>query len=67
LTGTTYWHNSGVDTVLSLLSSDQEQTLGQDDEAGMVIAQEMDFISLRNLNKHKVKFILKGQTAPAST
>lgn len=40
------WHNSGVDMVLSLLSSDEEQTLGLDDEAETVRTQDMDFISL---------------------
>jgi hypothetical protein len=54
--------------LLSLLSSDQEQTLRLDDEAGTVRAQDMDFISLpSNLNEHKIKFALKGQTVPAST
>ena len=28
-----HWHHSGVDTVLSLLSPDEEQTLGLNDEA----------------------------------
>lgn len=41
-----HWHHSGVDTVLSLLSSDEEHTLGLDDELDTVRAQDMDFISL---------------------
>jgi protein-tyrosine phosphatase len=41
-----HWHHSGVDTVLSLLSPDEEQTLGLGDEADAVRAQDMDFISL---------------------
>jgi protein-tyrosine phosphatase len=41
-----HWHHSGVDTVLSLLSPDEEQTLGLGDEAETVRAQDMDFISL---------------------
>jgi protein-tyrosine phosphatase len=41
-----HWHHSGVDTVLSLLSPEEEQTLGLDDEADAVRAQDMDFISL---------------------
>ena len=40
------WHRSGVDTVLSLLSPDEEQILGLANEADMVKAQNMDFISL---------------------
>ncbi len=40
------WHDSGVDIVLSLLSPDEEQTLGLGNEADAVKAQEMDFLSL---------------------
>jgi predicted protein tyrosine phosphatase len=40
-----HWHHSGVDTVLSLLSPDEEHTLGLGKEAGAVRAQGMDFIS----------------------
>lgn len=40
------WHHSGVDTVLSLLSPDEEQTLELEDEGDTVSAQDMDFISL---------------------
>jgi len=54
--------------VLSLLSPNEGETLGLDNEVGTVIAQDMDFISLRgNLEKHRVKFTLKGQPAPTST
>ena len=41
-----HWHHSGVDTVLSLLSPDEEHTLGLDNEGDRVRAQNMDFISL---------------------
>ena len=41
-----HWHHSGVDTVLSLLSPDEEHTLGLGKEADAVRAQGMDFISL---------------------
>ena len=34
-----HWHHSGVDTVLSLLSPDEEHTLGLDNEADTVRAQ----------------------------
>ena len=40
-----HWHHSGVDTVLSLLSPDEEHTLGLGKEADTVRAQGMDFIS----------------------
>ena len=41
-----HWHHSGVDTVLSLLSPDEEHTLGLGKEADTVRAQGMNFISL---------------------
>ena len=40
------WRRSGVDTVLSLLTPDEEQSLGLSEEAGTVKAQAMDFLSL---------------------
>jgi len=42
------WHHSGVDTVLSLLSPDEEHTLGLDKEQNTVREQDMDFISLQS-------------------
>jgi protein-tyrosine phosphatase len=40
------WHRSGVDTVLSLLTSEEEQSLGLGNEARAVKEQGMDFMSL---------------------
>ncbi len=39
------WHRAGVNTVVSLLTRDEEQTLDLKREAGLVKAQAMDFIS----------------------
>jgi protein-tyrosine phosphatase len=41
-----HWHHSGVDTVLSLLSPDEEHTLGLVNEGDGARAQDIDFISL---------------------
>lgn len=40
------WRGSGLDTVLSLLTSEEERTLDLTDEAKQVKAQGMEFLSL---------------------
>lgn len=40
------WRRAGIDTVLSLLTSDEEQSLDLNSEAGAVKARGMDFMSL---------------------
>jgi protein-tyrosine phosphatase len=40
------WRKAGVDTVLSLLTAEEERDLGLKDEADQVRAREMQFVSL---------------------